>query len=185
MSDYFVMSGFAAEPIVLLYSLKSPGGHDNWMLARKFSATVEEPVEAVVIPDNEDGILLPIYGVPQVMRKDLYEILLSVGVDNIDVYQAILRREDGTIVSNDYIAYNILGAVKAASSGTLFSPENPSRMVDASFEKIVIDTRRTMEFLLFRLAESIRTVVVHAKVKTAIEARKIPNIMFIEIDEVT
>jgi hypothetical protein len=179
MSSYFVMQGAADAQIVLLYSLKAPGKFDNWMLARRFQAEVQEPVQATINPQNKKGILLPLYGVPQIMRRDLYETLVGAGVDNIDVYAAVVTQEDGTVVSNDYVAYNIIGAVKAADlSATEFAPENPSRMVDAGVEKMAISDEKAKGLLLFRSAESIRLIVVHENVRKAIEAKGIANIAF-------
>jgi hypothetical protein len=76
------MKGFAEAQVIVLYSLKDPGPRDNWMLARPFSVPVQEPVEVTVVPDNEEGILLPFYGVPQIMRTDVLKVLVDVGVNN-------------------------------------------------------------------------------------------------------
>jgi hypothetical protein len=150
------------------------------MLARPFSAPVPEPVEVTLVPDNEDGLLLPFYGAPQIMRKDLCEAIIGAGVNNLDTYQALVQREDGTIVSRDYLAYNILGAVRAADlNETRFNAQNPSRMIDASVEKLAVDPSRAHDLLMFRLAESIRTIVVHQKVRTAIEGAGIEHIVFL------
>jgi hypothetical protein len=179
MSGYFIMQTYAEENIKALYSLEEPNSRDGWMLARPFSAPVSTPVQATVNPDNRRGILLPFYGSPQIMRKDLHQALLDAGVDNIDVYEAVVKLEDGTVVSSDYLAYNVLGAVSAADiEGTEFAPENPSRMIDASIEKLQVSDARAKGLLLFRLAESIRLIVVHDKVRRMVEARGIPYMVF-------
>jgi len=184
MGNYYVMRGLAETKVVVLYSLSSPSLRDDWMLARRFTDPVSEPVEAVVNSDHETGVLLPFYDSPQIMRQDVYEAVVGAGVDNIDVYKAVVKREDGGVVAEDYLAYNILGAVKAADLGTTqFAPENPSRMIDASIERLTVDENRAGNLLMFRLAESISTIVVHAKVKAAVEARGIPHISFIASGE--
>jgi Immunity protein family (Imm11) len=181
MSGYFIIKGLAEEETAVLYSLASPSDVDGWMLARSFSVPVAQPVEATLVPDNEDGLLLPFYGVPQIMHRDVREALLSAGVDNVDFYQAVVKREDGTVVSDEYFAYNILGAVRAADLvKTSFAPEYPSRMIDSSIEKLSVDPALAHGLLMFRLAESIRTVVVHQKVRAAIEAKAIPHIVFLD-----
>jgi hypothetical protein len=114
------------------------------------------------------------------MRTDVLKVLVDVGVNNIDVYKAVLRREDGTLVSDDYVAYNILGAVRATDlPGTKFAAENPSRMIDASIQNLTVTEESARGLLLFRLAESIRLIVVHEKVKKAMEASAIPYIVFL------
>lgn len=182
MSNFFAMKGFAEEPIILMYSIKAPNGN-NWMWGRPFTPAVQEPVEAVVIPDNDQGVLLPFYNTPQIMRKDVCEALTSAGVNNIEVYRAVIKTEDGSVVSDDYLAYNIVGVVKSVDiSKTQFAPENPSRLIDASVEKLAVNAESTRGLLLFRLAESIRTIVVHESVKAAIESRHIPYIEFLSGD---
>lgn len=92
--------------------------------------------------------------------------MLAAGVDNIDLYKAIVRREDGSVVSEDYVSYNVIGVVQAADlSRTQFAPENTSRLLDASIEKLAVDPSKAHDLLLFRLAESLGTVVVHERVK--------------------
>lgn len=184
MSSYYVMKGLAEERTVLLYSLKSPSNRDNWMLARAFSVPVTEPVEAVINAENETGVLLPFYNTPQIMRADVYEAVRSAGVDNVDVYKALVKREDGSVFAENYLAYNILGALKATDLGkSQFAPENPSRMIDASIEKLTVDESRARGLLMFRLAESIRTIVVHETVKSAVEARGIPHVAFLASEQ--
>lgn len=180
MSDYFVMKGFADHSVSVLYDIIDPSEDDCWMWGRSFRATIQEPVEVTVVPDNDFGALLPLYDVPQIMHKNLYEALRAAGVDNIAVYKAIIRREDGSVVSEDYLAYNVIGVIQAADVGkTQFAPENTSRMIDASIEKLSIDHSRGRGLLLFRLAESLRTVVVHERVKEEVERRRIPDIVFL------
>jgi hypothetical protein len=184
MSSYYVMKGLAEERTVLLYSLESPSNRDNWMLARPFSVAISEPVEAVVNAENETGVLLPFYNTPQIMREDVYDAVRSAGVDNVDVYKALVKREDGSVFAENYLAYNILGALKAVDLGkSQFAPENPSRMMDASIEKLTVDESQVGNLLMFRLAESLRTIVVHESVKTAVEARGIAHIAFLASEQ--
>jgi hypothetical protein len=180
MRQYYVMQGVAVGPVVILNSLRGPADGDGWMLVRNFKGQVQVPVQVTAKEDFDAGILMPLYPTPTIMRRDLYEAICSAGVDNIDVWQAIVRKADGTILSDQYLAFNVLGIVSAAGPGTTYAPENPSRLVDASIESLEIDESAAHGFLLFRLAESIDTVVVHRKVRAAIEARGIKNIAFVD-----
>lgn len=178
MSRYYVLEGAAEGPIVLLNSLRGPGKGDGWMLGRKFKAQVSEPVQVTAKEDFDEGILMPLYPTPTIMRDDLYEAIVSAGVDNIDAWQAEVRKADGTLLSDRYKAFNVLGIVQAAGPGTVFAPENPSRMVDASLESLDLDASAVHGLYLFRLAESVGVLIVHEKVKQAIEARGIENVKF-------
>jgi hypothetical protein len=176
---YYVMEFQAEGFIVLLNSLRGPGRGDGWMLGKKFNGTVSTPVEITAKEDFDDGMLLPLYPTPTIMRNDLHEAVVSVGVDNLDVWDAIVRKADGTLLSDQYKAFNVIG-LRSVGPGTVYMPENPSRMVDASIESLQIGEDQAQGLLLFRLAQSMDIIVVHEKVKTAIEARNIPNIIFID-----
>ena len=180
MSRYYVLEGTADGPIVLLNSLRSPGRGDGWMLGRKFKTQVSEPVQITAKEDFDEGILMPLYPTPTIMRRDLYEAILSAGVDNIDAWDAVVRKADGTLLSREYKAFNVLGVVRAAGPGTVYAQENPSRLVDASLESLDLDASAAHGLYLFRLAESAGTLIVHEKVKQAIEARRIENVTFTE-----
>ncbi|MBL8914738.1 MAG: hypothetical protein JNM17_28795 [Archangium sp.] len=186
MSTFFSMKGFANEPIVLLYSLPEPGDHDSWLWGRRFSVGVVEPVEVVVIPDHDQGVLMPFYNTPQIMRRDVLAALRDAGVDNLDTYAAVVKTEAGRVVSDDYVAYNVIGVARAADlQRTRFAVENESRLIDASIERLSIDRSRTGGLLLFRLAESLRTVIVHESVRAAVERRGIRCIEFHGEDDFT
>jgi hypothetical protein len=180
VSGYFIMEGRAdGQSIALLYSLTPPGPGEGWLLGRRFRQAPALPVRAVLIDDFEDQILLPLYSTPQIMTNALYEALVAAGVDNLEVYPAVVCKEDGTVVSEDYKAFNLLGVVSAAdASKSVFNPLNPSRLVDASFETLALAEERCHDLLMFRLAEYTAAVVVHTKLKQAIEALAIPNIVF-------
>jgi hypothetical protein len=180
MSRYYIMDGTAETNIVLMNSLDEPSPVDDWMLGKKFTGVVKTPVEVQAKEDFDWGVLMAIYQAPTIMRRDLYEALCSAGVDNIDVWPAIIRKADGSVLSEDFLAFNVLGTVSAAGPNTVYAPENPSRMVDASIESLDIDNHAAKNLLLFRLAESIDLIVVHHAVKAAVEARGIDRVTFIE-----
>jgi hypothetical protein len=179
VSNYYVMEGSANGPVVLFYSLSGPARGDGWMLGRKFTGQIKEPLEVEALADFDAGIIMPFYPTPPIMRRDLYDAVRSAGVDNIDAWDAVLRKEDGTILSTDYKAVNILGAVSAANpEGTVFTPDVPSRLIDASIESLQIDDHRARGLLMFRLAEYMGAVVVHLTVKAAIQGKGITNVAF-------
>ena len=113
------------------------------------------------------------------MTVDFLEALRSAGVDNIDTYDAALESEDGSVRLPGYKAYNIVGTVTAADvAKSEFSPDNPSRQIDASIRSLVVDETKTKGLLLFRLAESVDTILIHHSVKTVLEARNFRGVLF-------
>ena len=180
MSRYFIIRGTAGGPIVLLNSLRSPAKGDGWMRGQKFKTQVAEPVLITAKEGFDKGTLMTFYGAPTIMRLDLYEAILSAGADNIEAWSAVVQKADGTLLSDQYVAFNVVGLVSAAGPATTFAAENPSRWIDASVESLDLEPRATHDLFVFRLAESINTVVVHENVKAAVEAQGIPNVQFID-----
>jgi hypothetical protein len=166
---------------MLCYSLPDPNDDEMWMEGRLFTTKPTEPVIATIIPGYEHAELMPYFDNPQLVSNAFHEALVEAGVDNIEVFDAIIRSEDGSIEHRGYKAMNIVGLVRAADlSETVFSPDNPSRLLDASIEKLVIDENATMGFLMFRLAESVDIVLVHETVKNVIEEKGFPHVVFYE-----
>jgi hypothetical protein len=181
--NYFVMQGDSEGKIALLYDLESPSDFDDWLWGQPFRKVPKTPVRATLKSGFDTGEILAFYDAPQIMLRDLHECLVKAGVDNLDVYPAVIDREDGTVVRNDYVAFNVIGKVAAADlKATQFAPENPSRLMDASIEKLTVDESRAHGMLLFRLAESMRILVVHASIKAAVEARGFPGVVFLGTD---
>lgn len=181
-TEYFVMER-SNQRGMLLYSLPDPSDDDSWTMGQRFSVEPETPIEIEIITGHEKATLLPYFGTPPLMSNALYELLLGVGVDNLDVYDAVIRSEDGSVEFADYKAFNLIGLVSAAGPGTKYDTSNASRLIDASIESLSIDAARARGALMFRLAEYAGAVVVHRSVKEAIEAAKIPFIAFREPEE--
>jgi len=129
--SYFVLEGDAEGSIVLLPSIPKPGRGDGWMFGRRFVNPLSEPIELVAIEDFDRGTLMAFYSSPPIMHRDLYDTMCRAGVDNLDSYQTIIRKSDGTVLSTDYKAVNVIGVIAAAAAETKFNPLNPSRRVVA------------------------------------------------------
>ena len=84
------------------------------------------------------------------------------GVDNLDLYRAIVRDPVTGQEWRDYWAFNVLGLVAAAV-------ETPALGIDES---------RTMGLFLFRLVEAPSLIVVDERVVDAVLRRAIPGVVF-------
>jgi hypothetical protein len=186
---YYVLDSYGENHVgednrMLLYSLPLPedlGGHeeDHWLAGHKFRRPPKEPVIVTIQEGEEHADRLPYWVAPNVMSDAFYKALCDAGVDNLDVYDAILRSEDGTVEYKGFKAYNILGLIRAADlSKTQFSPG--SRLIDASIESLAIDADKAMGILMFRLAENVSAVMVHERVKRVIEPMNFPYVQFTE-----
>lgn len=100
-------------------------------------------------------------------------------MDNIVTYDVVLRsRTNPSITIGGYKANNIIGLVKAAGPGTVYLTD--SRIGDASMENVELESNSIKGLYIFRLAESMRTIVVHEKIKKHLEAKGFEDLIFTE-----
>lgn len=181
-TSYWVLEARSPDRM-LLYSLPDPGD-DSWLAGERFETAPKEPVVAKIRTGYERAQLLPYFGTPPIMSNEFYEALRQAGVDNLDVYDAVIRSEDDTIEYKGFKAFNIIGVVSAADlSRTRFSHDNPSRAIDASIESLGIDEKKAKGLLMFRLSEYVGAVIIHDRVKRSLEKKHFPYLEFQEPSE--
>jgi hypothetical protein len=179
-TQYYVLDS-EHDDMMLLYEPPDPSDDEGWIMGRRFATPPKEPVVVEIQEDNEESVLLPFFGTATLMSNEFYDALREAGVDNLDVYEARLQSEDGSVVIEGYKAFNLIGAVQAADlSKTIFNDPTGSRLMDAGIERLEIDPAKARELLMFRLAEYLPAVIVHEKIKRAIEAKGFPHIVFRE-----
>ena len=173
-TEYYMLEADHPDDIMLLRPLKAVAG-TSWESGQRFTAAVPVPLYVDIVEGYEEDTVPPVYTsrVPM-MRNDLLQAFKDSGVNNIDAYPILIRnRVTGEEIAG-YSAINIIGLVEAADpTRTDFSPGNPSRLIDADIDSLAIDSKGARGFLLFRLAEAVSGVVVHERVKIAIEAKGI------------
>jgi len=175
--SYYMMECKSDEQMLLrdIYSI----GMQTWFSGRRFIEKVTTPVVVEIVDGYETGELIEYFSSRCLMRKDLIDCIRSAGVDNIDVYDSIIRDTDKNIDYDDYMAVNIIGLVSCTDpEETEYYSENPSRLVDADIESLKIDESKTSDLLMFRLAECVSGVVVHEKIKTAVDKAGFENMIF-------
>jgi hypothetical protein len=107
--------------------------------------------------------------------------LRRCGVDNIDTYPAVLV-DNANEREFRYFAVNILGLVAAADlSKSQWSNFDSAARLDTHFESLAVDPAKARGHLMFRLAEDTGTIIVHAKVKQALESAGIPMLRFSQV----
>ncbi|WP_164010462.1 imm11 family protein [Pyxidicoccus trucidator] len=118
-------------------------------------------------------------GVP-LIRNDLVDALREASVDNFELFDAVLKDPITGQEFNEYKAFNVLGLVAAADMDkSKRAPINlDSEMIDVFFDSLVIDNTKTQGLLMFRLAQSVDAIIIHERVKQAVEKRGIPGMVF-------
>jgi hypothetical protein len=177
---YWIMSGIGLDEYMRYYSFPDPNDRETWLRGARFSSMeLEIPIEVEIMEDMEDLELSPFMDSPPVMSNDFHAALIQAGVSNLDVYDAILRSSDGEVEIEGFKAFNVIGMISATDmKNSEFAPDYASRLIDASFDKLVIDESKTQGQLMFRLAEFVSAIVVHDSVRRHIEAKKFGNIEF-------
>lgn len=175
---YFVMVGEGKHPVMPIAS--GPDFPGNWYLGRPITDAVPQPLVYTLDPDY-GGKPKAMYGekaIP-VMRDDVVAALTGAGVDNIQYFDALLKDPASGTEYRNYKAFNIVGLVACADmSASQLMGTAPARIGDTDFASLVIDESKAGGMLMFRLAENIGAIVVHERVKQAIEAAGIPGFVF-------
>ena len=96
---------------------------------------------------------------------------------------ATLRHADG-VISTDYSAVNIVGVLKCADlSKSDCEDIGGIGMIAVSFRKLVIDESAARGQLLFRLAESVSSIIVHEQIHKTLAAASFPYLAWRALTE--
>ncbi|HET9985775.1 MAG TPA: hypothetical protein VFQ38_19410 [Longimicrobiales bacterium] len=155
----------------------------SWMTGQRIAVPLRTPIE-VDLDTSEGDALVPMFnsGI-LLLREDMVAALREAGVDNLDVYDAIIHDRDTGVDHRNYKAVNIVGAVACADLGASQHVAHGEPVIDVDFDGLVIDESKTGGALMFRLAESINGIIVHESVKDHLERAGIPYLDFIEPSE--
>ena len=178
---YYVMVGEGVYPVARIK--KTHRDHlenDLWIDGNFITFNVPEPILYDLDPKRPGNpkILYDAATIP-VMHISLLDALTAVGVDNLQVYDAIIRDLDKGIEYKNYKAFNIVGKISAADMDkSIMMGTSDSVMIDADFDRLVIDESKCQDQLLFRLAENMTAIIVHERIKNEVEKRGIKGIFF-------
>lgn len=174
---YFVMVGEGEYPVMPL--ARGPSIPGNWRRGTPVTLDAPLPLAYTLDPDygGQPKVLYYEKAIPA-MRDDLAQALEAAGVDNVQYFPAVLTDPSSGRQHTDYWAFNIIGKVACADMGRSSTFGGDPQRGDAEFAALYIDESRTGGALLFRLAENVSAIVVHASVRAEIESRGIPGLVF-------
>lgn len=181
MSDYFVLQvDHFVEPAPGLTRVRSSG--PDFSASRWVQGSALDPPSATVELEiyRGRGGLSEIYltTIP-LFRNDVIEVMRGAGVDNLQCFPARLHDPEHGQTSDDYQAVNIVGAVKAADLDKSEYTPSDAPALRTEFRKLVIDAGKAGGQPLFRLLESIDTIVVHRSVKEALPRERFRYLRFL------
>lgn len=108
------------------------------------------------------------------MQRALVDTLQGAGVDNLQVFPAILTEESTGAAREDYCLVNVLGLLAAAD---LKQSQGISLGGGQVFTRLAIDAGKARGLLMFRLAESLIDVILHEKVAEAVRAGRFADLL--------
>ncbi len=179
---HFVMVGEGVHPTAAIRSTRGRKSFKKmrWIDGAPVGFDVPQPIVYELDPlySGNPQALYDAQPVP-VMRLDLLDALIHVGVKNLELFDAVLLDTETGKEYKDYKAFNIVGRVSAADlDGSVRMGVSDRTTISADFESLAIDESKAGGLLLFRLAENLSAIVVDEKIKNEVERRKIPGIFF-------
>jgi hypothetical protein len=160
-------------------------GFEDWGSGSVAQNRPAAPVEIRAVPyDGYNGLPddFQDFTVP-LMSKRLKQTLDSAGVDNIS-YLPVMARNTETGQTYDYFAFNLVGLVSAVDFKKSKIGSHDGKFVgDSQIYDLVIDESKCRNMLMFRLAEQFSTILVHQRVKEAIEKNGIKTVKFLKPEE--
>lgn len=158
----------------------------NWEAGRRHARPVPKPLTLELEPLNrassDHGPELPEYftGTIPLFRDDLVDALAGAGVDNLDLYDVLVRDPDDGKTYSNYKAVNIIGVVSAADMGaSKATVHTGGPVIDVEFDNLVLDEARPRGALIFRLAEATGTIVVHERLRDHLLAKGFDRLEFL------
>jgi hypothetical protein len=163
----------------------------SWNLGRRHTIPVPDPLEFELKPLNPDasdhGPELPEYfkGHIPLFREDLIVALRDIGVDNLDLYNAVIVDPDDGKKYTNFKAVNIIGVIAAADMGRSSATVHPGGpVIDVEFDGFAVDERKTGGALMFRLAENTSAILMHEKVVDHLLDKGFDKLEFLDPGEV-
>lgn len=150
----------------LLEATPLPPGAISWRVGQRFPNAPAEPILIEMDPTHSDR-LRTFYDVDAlIMPRTLLDCLRGFGVDNLDAYSATIRHGRTGLQTHDYVAANLIGLVSAVDfSKSTTVGGSADHKVDTDFEGFAVDTSKSHDLLMFRLAENTSAVMVHERLK--------------------
>ena len=178
MANYYMLKCYGEEPGASADVTIESDIDAGWFTGSRLTEPVPDPVECEII---EDGEMVSMFqGGGLLMTDRLVRSLREAGVDNLDVYNAIVRNPETGETWTNYKAVNIVGVISAADLARSNPLERAGDLIDVPFEGVAIDEEKAGDILMFRLAEAVAGIVVHERVKEHLERAGFRDMQFLE-----
>lgn len=152
-----------------------------WFSGAVIDYEIPLPLEFTIDIDSVGFEMRAMYtGAYPLYRNDFIDALTEAGVDNLQLFDAVIKNPVDGKVYNNYKAVNVLGLISCADMDeSEFMGISDSELRDVDFDELVIDEDKAGDALFFRLGENVTAIIVDEKVADIIEPKKIPGVKFI------
>lgn len=134
----------------------------NFISGKVITHTFDEPLVFITNAKSCDAMVDFSKGSVTLMSKRFLDLLKNAGVDNLQLFPAIVKSEEDGTVWEDYFAVNVLGMIACADLGkSIYDEIMPGHY---GFDELAIDAEKAKDSLLFRLHEHCPTIIVHKSV---------------------
>lgn len=180
---YYVMECYGVEPrTAIMEEPDLPGG--AWMTGIRITIDVPNPLIYILDPELPGTPKAMYEGAIPIMRDDLVQTLQKAGVENLELFPAVLHNPGQGEGYYNYKAFNVVGKIACADpNASVLMGTSDSELIDVDFESLVIDESKAGGALMFRLAEAVSAIVVHEKVKKKVEESGIEGMVFLGPEE--
>lgn len=141
--------------------------------------------------DFPSGFSLPhlLTGGITLVSQKMVHLLKEAGIKNIQTFPVALHNPATGESWNDYVALNILGLVEAAdlesSECTVIMEGDELNLPLLAFQSVSLVRKKLNDLLLFRMAESPATIIIHRKIVDLLMLNKPEGGWGIVLTEVT
>ncbi len=185
-TEYYILnSGVGEESARITLEPELPFGYDNWRTGERINIDIIQPL-VYKIDEYGEGVLRAFYGeiANPLMVDALVNALRECGVNNLDLYTAVIAETRTGKQYKNYKAVNIIGLVQCVDMGKSIH-SSLGLTGDTSddvlfFKKLVLDEgkARASKLLMFRIAENPSVILVHKNVKEHLEKMKFERLEF-------
>jgi len=142
------------------------------------------PLACLLDDEYPDGKMSTFFTSPAiVVKKQFYNDLLEIGIDNIEVFPVIIRDEVNDKLIEDYLLLNIIGRISCADIDsteyrTLDEGEENMTFID----RLVLDHSKVKCFDIFLVSEDTDCIVINEKVYKHLVSKRYTDIYFEELE---
>lgn len=153
---------------------------------------IEQEVPLLIFEvDFPSGFSLPhlFTGGTSLVSQEMVHLLEKAGVKNIQTFPVVLHNPTTEESWNDYVILNILGLVEAAdlesSEYDVIMEGDEHNLPLLAFNSVCLLRAKLNDLLLFRMAESPATIIIHRKISDLLMSNKPEGGWGIMLTEVT